>query len=84
MALDKTKLFKLAGAKPGLWIYQSTDAAATVAGSGYFNDATNELKEHDVIIVVDTGTNTTDMIHVTSADNAAVVTTTSTEAVTAT
>lgn len=84
MALDKTNLFKVAGANPGLWIYKSTDAAATVAGSGYFNDATNELKQYDVIIFVDTDTGTTDLLHVSSATGAATVTCASAEGVTAT
>lgn len=84
MALSKANLFKIGGADPGLWIYKTTDAAATVAGSGYFNNATNELKQYDVIIVVDTDTGTTDMIHVSSATGAATVTTASAEGVTAT
>lgn len=82
MALSKTALFKIAGADPGLWIYKTTDAIATVIGSGYFNDATNELKRHDVIIVLDTATATTDVIHVTSATGAATVTTSGVEGIT--
>lgn len=57
----------------------SGDAVATVAGSGYFNNATNNLKKGDVIFVVDeiTGTGATiDFLIVTSATGAAVVTTT--------
>lgn len=84
MALSKTSLFKIAGVDPGLWIYKTTDAIATVTGSGYFNDATNELKQFDVIIVVDTDTSTTDVIHVTSATGAATVTTSGVEGITAT
>lgn len=84
MALDKSELYKIGGANPGLWIYKSTDAVATIAGSGYFNDATNELKQYDVILVVDTDTGTTDMIHVSSATGAATVTCASAEGVTAT
>lgn len=78
MALTKSTLFKVGGADPGLWIYKSADAVATVAGSGYFNDATNELKEHDVIIVVGStgGVETVDVLVVTSATGAATVTTT--------
>lgn len=84
MALTKSTLFKVAGANPGLWIYKTTDAVATVTGSGYFNNATNELKQYDVIIVVDTDTGTTDLAHVSSATGAATVTTASAEGVTLT
>ena len=84
MALDRTQLFKIGGANPGLWIYKSTDAVATVAGSGYFNNVTNELKQYDVIISVDTDTGTTDVLHVSSATGAATVTCASAEGVTAT
>jgi fructoselysine-6-P-deglycase FrlB-like protein len=78
MALDKTNLFKLGGATPGLWYYKSTDAVTTIVASGYFNNATNELKEHDVILVVGAtgGTETVDVAVVTSATGAATVTTT--------
>lgn len=78
MALTKSNLFKVAGANPGVWIYKSTDAVATIAASGYFNDATNELKQHDVILAVGStgGTATVDVLVVTSADGAATVTTT--------
>ena len=39
MALDKTNLKKIGGAgDQTLWMYHSTDAVGTVAGSGYFND----------------------------------------------
>lgn len=84
MALNKTKLYKIAGAKPGLWLYQSTDAVATVAASGYFNNATNELRQFDVIISVDTDAPTVDLLVVTSADGAATVTTSGVEGITAT
>tara|TARA_R100000353_G_scaffold73474_1_gene56157 strand:+ start:329 stop:574 length:246 start_codon:yes stop_codon:yes gene_type:complete len=78
MAYTASTLFKVGGANPGLWIYKSADAVGTVAGSGYFNSATNELKEHDVIIVVGAtgGSETVDLLVVTSATEAATVTTT--------
>lgn len=78
MAYTASTLFKVGGANPGLWIYKSADAVGTVAGSGYFNDATNELKEHDVVICVGAtgGTETVDVLVVTSASGAATVTTT--------
>ena len=45
--------------------------------SGYFNSATNELKQNDVIIAVGStgGTRTVDMLVVSSATGAATVTT---------
>ena len=79
MALSSTALKKIGGAgDSNLFMYQSTDAVATVAGSGYFNDVTNELKQFDVIIVVGStgGTATVDVLFVSSATGAATVTTT--------
>lgn len=79
MALSSTALKKIGGAgDSNLFMYQSTDAVATVAGSGYFNDVTNELKQFDVIIVVGStgGTATVDVLIVSSATGAATVTTT--------
>jgi uncharacterized phosphosugar-binding protein len=86
MALDATKLFRVAGADPSLWIYKTADAVATVTASGYFNALTTQLKQHDVIIVVGStgGTATVDVTCVTSATGAATVTTTALEGVTAT
>jgi len=61
-----------------VFFYTDGDAIATIAGSGYFNSATNELKENDVIIVV--GNNgaaqTVDVVVVTSATGASTVTVT--------
>lgn len=56
-------------------LYVTTDAVATVAGSGYFNSITNRLKNGDVIIVSDTNVPTIDVLTVTSATGAATVTT---------
>tara|TARA_Y100001951_G_C11268463_1_gene257135 strand:+ start:666 stop:911 length:246 start_codon:yes stop_codon:yes gene_type:complete len=77
MAYTASSLYKVGGANPGLWIYKSADALATIVASGYFNDATNELKEHDVIISIGStgGTETVDVLLVTSASGAATVTT---------
>lgn len=85
MALTSATLIKLAGAEPGLHIYTTADAIATVTGSGYFNDVTNNLKQNDVILVVSEtgGTRKVDVVAVTSATGAATVTTTATEGVTA-
>jgi len=77
MALDATNLKKVAGAgNQNLFIYKSTDAPATVAGSGYFNSVTDNLKQFDIILVVGTtgGTATGDLMFVTSATGAATVT----------
>lgn len=78
MALDADNLFKVAGANPGLWMYKSTDAVATIAASGYFNDVTDNLKQFDVILCVGStgGTATVDALVVTSATGAATVTST--------
>lgn len=85
MALTASTLYKVAGAEPGLSIYQTADAIATVVGSGYFNDVTNNLKQFDVILVVGAtgGTPTVDVITITSATGAATVTSTALEGVTA-
>lgn len=78
MAYVASDLYKLAGGAKSLWYYTSSEAVATIAGSGYFNNATNELKEHDVILVVGSngGTETVDVLVVTSATGATTVTTT--------
>ena len=78
MALTATALKKIGGAgDSNLFMYQSSDALATVVASGYFNSVTNELKQFDVIIVVCStgGTATVDVIIVSSATGAATVTT---------
>lgn len=77
MALTASALTKVAGAAPGLFIYQSADTLATITGSGYFDSVTNNLKQFDVILVVSAtgGTALVDPIVVTSATGAATVTT---------
>ena len=70
---------KIAGAgDQNLFVYKSADAVATIAGSGYFNDVTDDLKQFDVIIAVGAtgGTATVDVLIVSSATGAATVTTT--------
>jgi len=78
MAFSRSTLAKLAGGARQVHYYTSADAIATVIASGYFNDATNDLKAHDIIFVVssNTGTHAVDMLVVTSATGAATVTTT--------
>lgn len=86
MALTSSNLWKATGGTTSLHIYRSTDAIATITGSGYFNAVTDNLKQYDVVICVsDTGgTPKVDVVTVTSATGAATVTTTAVEGVTAT
>ena len=75
MALDITKLAKTSGAVSQNYDYQTPDAIATVTSANYFNSATNNLKQFDLIRVV-SSTGTTPVVEtltVTSATNAAVV-----------
>jgi hypothetical protein len=79
MALSSDNLKKIAGGgDQNLFIYNSSDAVATIAGSGYFNDVTDNLKQFDVILAVGStgGTATVDVLIVSSATGAATVTTT--------
>ncbi len=78
MAFDATKLHKVGGASPALFMYQDIAAVATIAASGYFNTVTDRLKQFDVILVSSAtgGTPLIDVLHVTSATGAATVTTT--------
>ena len=77
MAYTSSNLKKIAGGSTSVFLYDSADAIGTIIGSGYFNTATAELKQNDVIIAVGStgGTRTVDMIVVSSATGAATVTT---------
>tara|TARA_B100000214_G_scaffold88858_1_gene61265 strand:- start:964 stop:1209 length:246 start_codon:yes stop_codon:yes gene_type:complete len=77
MAYSASNLRKVAGGAMSVFLYDSADAIGTIAASGYFNSATNELKQNDVIIAVGStgGTRTVDMLVVSSATGAATVTT---------
>ena len=77
MAYTSSNLKKSAGGSNSVFLYDSADAIGTIIGSGYFNTATAELKQNDVIIAVGStgGTRTVDMIVVSSATGAATVTT---------
>tara|TARA_Y100001938_G_scaffold145168_1_gene221274 strand:- start:417 stop:662 length:246 start_codon:yes stop_codon:yes gene_type:complete len=77
MAYSASNLRKVAGGAMSVFLYDSADAIGTIAGSGYFNSATNELKQNDIIIAVGStgGTRTVDMLVVSSATGAATVTT---------
>lgn len=59
-----------------VFFYSSADAIVTIAASGYFNSATNELKENDVILCVGStgGTQTVDILVISSNTGAATVT----------
>lgn len=77
MAFTRSTLSKVTGGARQVHWYSSADAVATIAGSGYFNDATNDLKQFDIILAVgSTGsTPTVDVLVVSSATGAATVTT---------
>lgn len=82
MALDKTKLRKLAEC---LYVYDAqADTAATVTASGYFNAVTHNLKKNDLIFVIGAAGTTIDTAFVSSTSGAATVTTVAVEGVTAT
>ena len=78
MAFTRSTLSKVTGGARQIHWYSSADAIATVIGSGYFNDATNDLKQFDIILAVTStgGTAAVDVLFVTSATGAATVTTT--------
>lgn len=78
MALIAADLSKVAGGARQVWHYVSADAPGTIAGSGYFNGVTDNLRQWDTILTVGTtgGTVTVDLLVVTSATGAATVTTT--------
>lgn len=77
MAFTQANLKKIAGGgDQNVFLYNSADAVGTIAGSGYFNTATNQLHQNDVIITVGAtgGTRTVDVLVVSSATAAATVT----------
>ena len=61
-----------------VWLYVDGDAVGTIAGSGYFDSVYENLRENDVILCVGAagGTETVDLLVVTSATGATTVTTT--------
>lgn len=77
MAFARSGFTKIAGGARQVHYYSSADAILTITGSGYFNDATNDLKQNDIILVVGStgGTQTVDLIVVSSATGASTVTT---------
>jgi hypothetical protein len=67
MAYASAGLHRIGGGSGvNLWIYQTTDAIATVNSAGYFNDASNMLNIRDLIIVQDTNVPTTNFVTVLS------------------
>jgi len=61
MAFSRDGLHKIAsspGDAPSIFSYTSADAIATVRASGYFNDASKELKVRDFVFVTDSNTPT--------------------------
>ena len=76
MAYSASNLRKVAGGAMSVFLYDSADAIGTIAGSGYFNSATNELKQNDVIIAVGStgGTRTVDLLVVQTNTGSALTT----------
>ena len=68
MAYSASGLHRMAGASGvQLFIYQTTDAIATVNNAGYFTgESVNMLNVRDLIIVQDTNTPTTNFVTVLS------------------
>jgi len=55
MAFDRANLARLGSNNTGagaLWLYQTTDTAATVNTAGYFNSASGEMNVNDIIFSV--------------------------------
>lgn len=77
MALTLSELKKVGGSSPAIWYYKSADSVGTISGSGYFNNATNELKQFDIILTVSAtgGTAAVDVLTVSSTSGNATVTT---------
>jgi len=59
MAFSRDNLCKIGGGTGtgrALYVYASTDPVATTGASTYFDDAADELKVGDVIVLIDTDT----------------------------
>ena len=56
MAFSRAGLCRIGGSGDSrpVFVYASTDAPATVTGSGYFNNASAELAAGDIVLIVDT------------------------------
>jgi hypothetical protein len=77
MAYSASNLKKVAGGSTSIFYYDTADAIGDVVASGYFNNATPEVKQHDIIICVSStaGSQVVDVLVVTSATGATTVTT---------
>lgn len=77
MALDASNFHTITTGSPSLHYYKTSDARGDADASGYYSDITERLREHDVIILIAStgGTETVDLLIVTSATGAATVTT---------
>lgn len=74
-AFDATNMNRIQAGTVTLWIYKtSVDNQAAITASGYFDAYVNDLRQGDVIIAVDVGTDQA-TYSVTSADNVTPVTT---------
>ena len=75
-AFDSANMNRLQAGTCTLWVYKISDAdtITQAIASGYFDSFTDVLRQGDVIMVVDPGTSV-DVLTVSSADNAATVTT---------
>ena len=65
MAFSQATLKMIAtGGDQMLFMYNAADAIGTIVGSGYFNSATNQLKQNDLLLVVGAtgGTRNADLI----------------------
>jgi len=75
MALDANYLFKIGhGGENNVFLYTSTDPITEVDDADYFLGAQDRIREHDVIIHVDTDTNTVDVLMVSASTTATVTT----------
>lgn len=78
MALTEATLKCIASSNPNrVWTYETDDTVAAVVASAYFNNATEELRQGDIILASTDTDGTPDMttVRVTSATAAATVTT---------
>ena len=75
-AFDSADMNRIQGGTTTLWLYKTTDTLATTVTSAYFSGHVDELRENDIIIAVCSsgGTQTVDVLVVSSADNATPVT----------
>lgn len=77
MAFSRSGLARLGSANSdagALWIYKTTDTAATVNTADYFLDAIDEIKLNDVMILItDTGGTPAVVISYVNANNGSTI-----------